>query len=106
MEPPKRIVKVAALGEEFGDVCVEGAVASLPVTKEVKTGKGELVKLTSFDLKDDSGSVRVTAWREHAETAKNLFMGERILLESVYPKMGYSGKIELSTRAASIITKV
>jgi replication factor A1 len=105
-EPPKRIVKVADLGEEFGDVCVQGTVASLPVTKEVKTGKGELVKLASFDLKDDSGSIRVTAWREHAETVKNLFMGEKVLLENVYPKVGYNGKLELSTRTASIITKV
>ena len=85
---------------------MEGEVATLPVCREVKTQKGEMVKVTAFELKDDSGSIRVNAWREHAEAATKLFMGEKVMLENVYAKMGYSGKVELSTRAASTINRV
>lgn len=102
-ETPKQVTRIANLSEGSGDICVEGEVASLPVSKEVKTGKGEMVKLTTFDIKDESGLVRVTAWREHAESASKLIFGEKISLENVYAKMGYNGKLELSTRTASII---
>lgn len=106
LEAPKRLLKISSLSSELGEVNLEGQVATLPVCKEVKTSKGELVKLTSFDLQDETGSIRVTTWREHAETACKLFMGEKILLENVYTKIGYNGKLELSTRTATRIARV
>jgi ssDNA-binding replication factor A large subunit len=104
--PERCLVKIDSLAEDSGDVCVEGEVASIPVCREVKTGKGETVKVTGFDLRDDSGSIRVNAWREHAEAAAKLFMGERLMLENVYAKVGYNGGLELSTRAASVLSRV
>ncbi len=105
-EAPRNVVKIGCLIESSSDIWVEGEVASLPVSREVKTGKGEMVKLTSFDLQDETGVVRVTAWREHSETAAELMMGENITLQNVYSKMGYNGKVELSTRSATVITRV
>jgi replication factor A1 len=105
-EAPKHIVKIGSLAEDSGDVCVEGEVASVPVSREVKTSKGEMVRLASFDLQDETGVVRVTAWREHAETVADLMMGEKIMLENVYAKVGYNGKLELSTRSATVISRV
>ena len=105
-EVPILLLKIANLAVESGDVSVEGEVASLPVSREVKTSKGEMVKLTSFDLKDETGSVRVTAWREHAESARKLMIGEKIVLENVYTKIGYNGSLELSTRAATVLSRV
>ena len=102
----KCTVKIANLTEDLGDVCVEGEVATLPVCREVKTQKGEMIKITGFDLRDDSGSIRVNAWREHAETTSKLMMGEKILLENVYAKIGYNGRLELSTRSATAINHV
>jgi replication factor A1 len=104
--PEKCLVKIAALAEDLGDVCVEGEVASLPVCREIKTKSGETVNVAAFDLKDDSGSIRVNAWREHAEAAAKLFMGEKVMLENVYAKVGYTGKLELSTRGASVLSRV
>jgi ssDNA-binding replication factor A large subunit len=104
-EVPKNVVKIGCLTESSSDVYVEGEVASLPVTREVKTSKGEMVKLSSFDLKDETGEIRVTAWREHSETAASLMMGEKIVLENLYVKIGYNGKLELSTRSATVITR-
>ena len=104
--PEKCNVKIANLTEDLGDVCVEGEVATLPVCREVKTQKGEMIKVTGFDLRDDSGSIRVNAWREHAETTSKLMMGEKIMLENVYAKIGYNGRLELSTRSATAINHV
>jgi replication factor A1 len=105
-EVPKLLVKIGSLAENSKDVCVEGEIASLPMCREVKTSKGEMVKLTAFDLKDETGEVRVTAWREHAESACKMMIGEKIMLYNVYAKMGYNGKIELSTRSATVVTRV
>jgi replication factor A1 len=102
--PARCLIKIANLTEDLGDVCVEGEVATLPVCREVRTSKGETVKVTVFDLKDDTAAVRVNAWREHAEATANLLMGEKIVLENVYAKIGYNGKLELSTRVATAIS--
>ncbi len=105
-EVPKCLLKIANLSEESGEICVEGEVASVPVSREVKTSKGEMVKLTAFDLRDETGEIRVTAWREHAESARELMMGEKIVLENMYAKMGYNGRLELSTRSATILSRI
>ncbi len=105
-EIPKRILKIVNVCEDSGDITVEGEVASLPVCREVKTFKDELVKLTAFDLKDETGLLRVTAWREHADSTCKLLIGDKIVLENVYAKVGYNGKIELSTRATTVVTRV
>jgi ssDNA-binding replication factor A large subunit len=105
-EIQKQVLKIVDLSEDSGDITIEGEVASLPVCREVKTFKDELVKLTAFDLKDETGLVRVTAWREQADSTCKLLMGEKIVLENVYPKMGYNGKIELSTRSITVVTRV
>ena len=97
------MIKLAALNEDSGETCVEGEVASLPITREVRTSKGEIVKLTAFELKDETGLVRVTAWREHAETARDLTIGQKVVLENVYTKRNYEGKIELSTKTSTTI---
>ena len=105
-EAPKVMSKIANITGNIEEVNVQGEVATTPVSKEVKTSKGELVKLTSFDLADETGQIRVTAWRDHSEFASELSMGEKIVIENVFAKIGYSGNVELSTRAASVITRL
>jgi ssDNA-binding replication factor A large subunit len=100
------LIKIATLAEDAGEVCVEGTIGTIPQSREVRTQKGETVRVATFDLKDDSGSVRVNAWREHAETAEKLAVGEKIMLENVYAKRGYNEKVELSTRSATTITRL
>jgi replication factor A1 len=85
-------------------VNVEGEVSVTPVSREVTTSKGETVKLAVFELKDDTGTVRVSAWRKHAEAVNSLRVGDRVRLTNVYVKKGFGDKIELSTRNATSIT--
>jgi len=96
-----RLTKVAALTENES-VNIEGVVSSILESKEVTTSKGETVKLMVFELKDESGVAKVSAWRQHADSLKELKVGDKLHLEDVYAKKGYSGKLELSTRSATM----
>jgi len=100
-----RTTKIACLVENQ-IVDVEGTVSSLRENKEVTTSKGETIKLSAFDLKDESGSVRVSAWREQAEALKDVKVGEKLNLKNVYVKKGFGGKLELSTRSATVASVV
>ncbi len=100
-----KYTKIASLAEDQ-IVNFEGVVTSLRESKEVTTSKGETIKLAVFDLKDDGGTVRVSAWREHAEAFKDLKIGDKVVLENVYVKKGFGGKIELTTRTATVASVV
>jgi replication factor A1 len=101
----KKYTKTTALAEDQ-IVNVEGVVCAVRENKEVTTSKGETIKLAVFDLKDECGSIRVSAWREHAEAFKELKMGDKVILENVYVKKGFGGKLELSTRSATVASIV
>jgi replication factor A1 len=98
-----RTTKIACLAENQ-KVDVEGIVSAVRENKEVTTSKGENIKLLAFDLKDESGSMRVSAWRDQAEALKEIKVGDKLLLKNVYVKKGFGGKLELSTRSATQVT--
>ena len=100
-----KYTKIAGLTEDQ-IVNFEGIVCEVRENKEVTTSKGETIKLSVFDLKDDRGNVRVSAWREHAEVFKDLKIGDKVVLQNVYVKKGFGGKIELSTRTATVASIV
>jgi replication factor A1 len=97
----KQITKIASLAENQS-VDVEGIVSAVLESKEVTTGKGETVKLMVFELKDNSGAVRVSAWRQHAEALVGLKVGDKLVLENAFVKKVFGGKMELSTRSATV----
>jgi replication factor A1 len=101
----KQFTKIASLAEDQ-IVNLEGIVCAVRENKEVTTSKGETIKLSVFDLKDDVGVIRVSAWREHAEKFKDLKIGDKVVLENVYVKRGFGGKLELSTRSATVASIV
>ncbi len=96
-----QFTKIANLIENQS-VNVQGIVSAVLESKEVTTAKGETIKLMVFDLKDDTATVKVSAWREHAETLSGLKVGDKLLLENVFVKKGFGDKIELSTRSATV----
>jgi replication factor A1 len=98
------VTKIASLSEDLTSVSVEGEVSTQPTIRAVTTSKGETVKLAVFELKDDTGTVRVSAWRKHAEAVNSLRVGDRVCLTNAYVKKGFEDKIELSTRNATSIT--
>jgi len=97
------LLKIASLIENQS-ANVEGNVSIVLENKEVTTAKGETVKLIVFELKDETGTIRVSAWREHAEALNDLKVGDKLLLENVYVKKIFGDKMELSTRSATVVS--
>ena len=96
-----KFTKIASIAENLS-ANVEGVVSAVLESKEVTTVKGETVKLLVFELKDESGSVKVSAWRQHAETLNELKIGDKMRLENIFVKKGYGDKMELSTRSSTV----
>ncbi|MDR0318930.1 MAG: hypothetical protein LBI09_02725 [Nitrososphaerota archaeon] len=95
--------KLADLGE--GDIVnVEGNVSSVDSVREVTTGKGEQVKLFTFELRDETGSVLVSVWRSQTEQISNLKVGDSVTVKNGFVKMGYGNKLELTTRSGTQFT--
>ncbi|MEM2897487.1 MAG: OB-fold nucleic acid binding domain-containing protein [Candidatus Bathyarchaeia archaeon] len=97
-------LKIAELKEGLNHVNVKGKVATKPMLRDVKTLKGEFLKLATFELKDESGRIWVSAWRKHAETASKLKVGDKLMLKDVYVKRGFGDQPEISTKNTTFIT--
>jgi replication factor A1 len=94
---------LAQITNEGGPLTVEGIVTTKPVLKEVTTSKNEKVSVTTFELKDKTGKLRMSAWRDVAQKLKDLPVGTRIKMRNIYAKKGYKNNIELSSRYSTIV---
>jgi ssDNA-binding replication factor A large subunit len=101
----EEFLKIANLKEGLNRVDVEGEVVTKPMVRDVRTSKGEIVKLAVFELKDETGKIWVSAWRKHADAACNLEVGDRVIIKNAYLKKGFGDQPELSTRSATSIVK-
>ena len=90
--------KIADFGEGLKHVNVKGVIVAKPVLRTVKTSKGELVRLAVFELKDETGKIWVSAWREHADIVSNFKAGDRVIMRDCYIKKGFRKQLEMSTR--------
>jgi len=106
LAPTEEFLKIANLKEGLNHVNVQGEVVTKPMLRNVKTSKGELVKLTVFELKDETGRIWISAWRKHAEAAEELKVGYKVVIKNVYVKKGFRDQPEISTRNTTSITTV
>jgi replication factor A1 len=103
--PEEEFLKIADLREGLSRINVEGTVVTKPILRDVKTSKGEFVKLAVFELKDETGRTWVSAWRMHADAVKDLKVGDKIIMKNVYVKKGFGDQLEMSTRNTTSIIK-
>jgi len=99
------LLNVAELKEGLDHVSIEGEIVTKPLLREVRTSRGETVKLATFESQDKTGKVWVSAWRKHADVAGNLSVGDRVLIRNAYVKKGFGNQIELTTREATEIVR-
>ncbi|MEM3579071.1 MAG: OB-fold nucleic acid binding domain-containing protein [Candidatus Bathyarchaeia archaeon] len=95
--------KIVELKEEMKNVSVQGVVATKPLTREVKTARGETVKLAVFEIKDETGSIWVSAWRKNAEKTANLRIGEKIAIKNAHVKRGFADQLEIATKNETVV---
>jgi ssDNA-binding replication factor A large subunit len=102
--PDEDLARISDLKEGLVHVNLEGEVASRPVLRNVETYRHEVVKLASFELKDDTGRIWVSAWRKHAEAAGSLKVGDKILLKNAQVRRGFGDQLEICTREVTSLT--
>jgi len=100
---PENRLHIANLKEDMRITTIEGTVATKPLLREVTTRKGERVSVASFELKDDTGKVWVSAWRKHAEKVESLTLGAKVRLKDVYVQKGFGNQLEIATRTSTKI---
>ena len=104
LKPAEKFLKIADLKEGLKHVNVEGEVITKPTLRNVKTSKGETVKLTVLEAKDETGRIWVSAWRKHADTVRDLKTGDKVVIKNAYVKKGFGDQLEISTRGTTSIT--
>jgi ssDNA-binding replication factor A large subunit len=95
--------KVEGVRDKQRRINIEGQVITKPVTREVTTFKDEVVKVTSFELEDDTGRIWVSAWRDQADAVKDLNVGAKIVLKNAYVRKGFGDQPEISTQSTTSI---
>jgi len=90
-------VKIAEIKE--GDpFTIRGTIAETPMVREVVTARDEKITVASFEFADDTGKIRVSAWRKLADFVKDLTAGTQIEIKNAYAKKGFRDQLELTTR--------
>jgi len=97
------VKKVAEIKEEGGPITVEGTIATPPTVREVVTSRNEKVAVASFELRDDTGKIGVSAWRKLAEVVKDLAVGTRIKIKNAYVRKSFADQLELTSRSFTSI---
>ncbi len=85
---------------------IEAIILQSPNTMDINTKSGETVQVTDTIIGDDTGEIRLVAWRETTRELKNLSIGERIMVKAVAASTSREGKTELTLKPYSSITKI
>ena len=96
-----KVTKISETGSDSQLVAIEGEIAAQPETREVTTGRGEKVQVTSARIRDDTGEARISFWRSQAAEAGKLRAGTRIRVYGLLSRPGLAEKTEFSTVQAS-----
>lgn len=102
LSPEEVKVKVVEIKKEGGPITVEGIIASAPDKREV-TVRNERVAVSSFDLSDETGRIRVSLWRNLADKARDFNIGTKIRIRNTHVRKGFGDQLELTSRSATSI---
>ncbi|WP_309492177.1 OB-fold nucleic acid binding domain-containing protein [Candidatus Hecatella orcuttiae] len=85
------------------NLTVEGVMVDAPAVREVTLKDGTQTQVASFRLRDETGVLRVSAWRKQAEILAKFPPGVQIRLKNVTAKPGLQGETELSTGSFTVV---
>ena len=71
--------------------------------RQVVTSRNEKVAVASFELRDGTGKIGVSAWRKLAEVVKDLTVGTHIRIKNAYVRKGFADQLELTSRTFTSI---
>jgi replication factor A1 len=85
---------------------IEAIVLQSPNTMDINTRSGENIPVTDTIIGDDTGEIRLVAWRETSKMLKDYNIGERIKVNGVSATTNKEGKLELTIKPYSNISKI
>jgi replication factor A1 len=91
------VIAIGELKVGMRSIIVEGDVMEDPEVRDVTTRDGAEIRLASLRIRDESGEIGVTLWRDLAEKVDGLTAGSRLRIKNAYVKMGFFGDLELSS---------
>ena len=100
---PESPLRIKDLEEGMKVAFIEGTVTTKPMLREATTRRGEKMAVVTFELKDDTGKVWVSAWREHTEKVREVAVGTKVRLKNVYVRKGFGNQLEITTSASTEI---
>ncbi|MBN2477664.1 DNA-binding protein [Candidatus Micrarchaeota archaeon] len=84
-------MNISELNEGMTDVSVEAEVVSVGEVKEINK-YGNTLKVANVEIKDDSGSIKLTLWNENIDKVKE---GDKIKIEKGYVR-SFQGELQLT----------
>lgn len=85
----------------LGNVIVQGTISDEPTVRAVTTRDGQEVNVASFKMKDDTGEIKVSLWRDLVEKVRDLPLETRIQIKNVYVRTGFDGNPEISSKSTT-----
>jgi replication factor A1 len=99
-EEPRKLIDIT---KTCGPITVNGTVVTIPEIRDAFISKNKKVPVASFQLRDSTGKLKVSVWRNLVEVVKNLKVGTEIIMRNVYAKKRYEKVIELSSHDTTLI---
>ena len=95
-EIERKITYISELREGQRNITIRGQLLDDPVQRDIDTVRGPTT-VTNFRIDDETGTARVSLWREHAEAAMDLTGGAQIRLEYMNVREPFDGLIQVSS---------
>lgn len=101
-----RPLTISQISPGLRGITVECAIQTNFGVKDVNLKDGSTVKVSELMLKDSTGEIKLSAWREHAEMLSKFPAGVRVRLKNVTSKQGFRDNIELATTNSTVIESI
>ena len=98
--------KIKDIGVTNKLIFIEAIILQSPNTMEINTKTGETVPVTDTIIGDDTGEIRLVAWRDSSNLLKGFNIGERIKIKAASVTTNKEGKIEITLKPYSNISKI
>lgn len=105
-EIPVKLTRIKDIETEARNLWIEGVVLSSIRRQEITSRSGETIPKGDFNIADDTGLIRVTAWRDDVQKISGLTQNQPILVKWVDAKRDqFAGEIFLLVTRKTEIEK-
>ncbi|MFQ6080101.1 MAG: OB-fold nucleic acid binding domain-containing protein [Candidatus Bathyarchaeia archaeon] len=100
---PTRFTKIKELSSTMPEVNVLARVMHAGEIREFRRSSGEIGRVSTLLIKDETGSIRLNLWEDKAALSKQIQPGDIVLAEGAYPRERF-GKMNLNLGRRGVLT--